>query len=102
MKVSLIATVLNEAATITALFDSILAQTRPPDEVVVVDGGSADETVPSACAKIIVSAYPGTAAQLIVEGANHTFHCANPLDRPSPALNQVLATASSFFAKHLR
>jgi glycosyltransferase involved in cell wall biosynthesis len=44
-QVSLIVTVLNEAATIEALLQSVLAQTRVPDEVVIVDGGSSDETV---------------------------------------------------------
>lgn len=44
MKVSLIFTVLNEATTVRLLWDSILAQTRLPDEVVVVDGGSVDDT----------------------------------------------------------
>ncbi|MBI5878260.1 MAG: glycosyltransferase [Chloroflexi bacterium] len=43
--VSLIATVLNEAESIGRLLDSIGAQTRPPDEVVLVDGGSRDDTV---------------------------------------------------------
>ena len=42
--VSLIATVLNEAASLDGLLDSLLAQTRPPDEVVIVDGGSTDGT----------------------------------------------------------
>ncbi len=45
MKVSLIATVYNEAASIGALLDSILAQERPPQEVVICDGGSDDGTV---------------------------------------------------------
>lgn len=45
MKAAIIATVLNEEATIRSLLDSILQQTRPPDEVVVVDGGSTDRTV---------------------------------------------------------
>jgi glycosyltransferase involved in cell wall biosynthesis len=36
--------VLNEAASLPRLFDSLAAQTRPPDEVVVVDGGSRDGT----------------------------------------------------------
>lgn len=45
MQVSLIATVLNEGASIRRLMDSILAQTRPPDEVVICDGGSCDDTV---------------------------------------------------------
>ncbi len=44
MHVSVILTVLNEAASLPRLFDSLAAQTRPPDEVVVVDGGSGDAT----------------------------------------------------------
>ena len=44
-KVSVIITVLNEGPAIRTLLDSLAAQTRPPDEVVVVDGGSTDETV---------------------------------------------------------
>ena len=43
--ISLVATVLNEGGNIHHLFDSILWQTRPPDEVVIVDGGSSDDTV---------------------------------------------------------
>ena len=45
MKVSLICTVLNEGKSVAALLDSILCQTRPPDEVVIVDGGSKDGTL---------------------------------------------------------
>ena len=45
MKVSLIVTVKNEAASLVTLLDSIAAQTRPPDEVVVCDGGSTDATL---------------------------------------------------------
>jgi glycosyltransferase involved in cell wall biosynthesis len=43
-RASLIVTVLDEAATIDELLESIAAQTRRPDEVVVVDGGSSDGT----------------------------------------------------------
>jgi glycosyltransferase involved in cell wall biosynthesis len=43
-RTALIATVLNEAATIDALLESVAAQSRPPDEVVIVDGGSTDGT----------------------------------------------------------
>jgi glycosyltransferase involved in cell wall biosynthesis len=42
--VSVIATVLNEAASIDRLLRSLAGQTRPPDEVVIVDGGSTDGT----------------------------------------------------------
>ncbi|MCY4465792.1 MAG: glycosyltransferase [Chloroflexi bacterium] len=43
--ISLIVTVLNEGDNIRQLLDSIAGQTRPPDEIVIVDGGSADNTV---------------------------------------------------------
>jgi cellulose synthase/poly-beta-1,6-N-acetylglucosamine synthase-like glycosyltransferase len=42
MKVSVIATVRNEAPTIANLLASLQAQTRPPDEIVITDGGSTD------------------------------------------------------------
>jgi glycosyltransferase involved in cell wall biosynthesis len=45
MKVSIIATVLNEGPAIRDLLDSLAAQTRAPDEVVIVDGGSTDDTI---------------------------------------------------------
>ncbi len=45
MDVTLIFTVLNEAKSITALLDTIAAQTRRPDEIVVCDGGSTDDTL---------------------------------------------------------
>jgi glycosyltransferase involved in cell wall biosynthesis len=45
MTVTVILTVLNEAKSLTALFDTLAAQTRQPDEVVVVDGGSSDGTL---------------------------------------------------------
>ncbi len=49
MVVSLVMTVLNEAGSLPVLLDSILAQERRPDEVVIVDGGSSDQTVALAC-----------------------------------------------------
>lgn len=45
MKVSLILTVLNEGDHIRRLLDSVAAQTQRPDEVVICDGGSGDNTV---------------------------------------------------------
>lgn len=44
-KVTLITTVLNEESSILKFLDSIKAQTRKPDEVIIVDGGSTDNTV---------------------------------------------------------
>lgn len=44
-KVSLICTVLNEGESIKKLLDSLARQTRPPDEIIFVDGGSTDNTV---------------------------------------------------------
>jgi glycosyltransferase involved in cell wall biosynthesis len=45
MQISLIITVKNESSSIRRLMDSIAGQTRPPDEVVICDGGSTDDTV---------------------------------------------------------
>lgn len=45
MRVSLISTVLNEGEAIRRLMDSIVRQSRAPDEIVFVDGGSCDNTV---------------------------------------------------------
>ena len=47
MKISLIATVLNAEEHVGAFLASIAAQTRAPDEIVIVDGGSTDGTVPA-------------------------------------------------------
>ena len=45
MKVSVVATVLNEVHTIERLLDSLVRQSRLPDEIIIVDGGSTDGTV---------------------------------------------------------
>jgi glycosyltransferase involved in cell wall biosynthesis len=44
-RVALCLTVLNEAGSLADLFASVALQGRPPDEIVVVDGGSTDGTV---------------------------------------------------------
>ncbi|MEM6282824.1 MAG: glycosyltransferase [Chloroflexota bacterium] len=41
----MIATVYNEGESIHRLMQSLCQQTRPPDEIVIVDGGSTDDTV---------------------------------------------------------
>lgn len=45
MKVTIIATVKNEGEALRPLLDSIIDQTRHPDEVVICDGGSTDDTL---------------------------------------------------------
>jgi glycosyltransferase involved in cell wall biosynthesis len=45
MKTSLICTVLNEEATIKNFLNSIAKQTRNPEEIIIVDGGSTDKTL---------------------------------------------------------
>src|SRR5690349_13298081 len=44
MKVSVIVPVRDEEQSIRELLDSLLKQTRPPDEIVITDGGSVDAT----------------------------------------------------------
>lgn len=42
MRVSVVMTVLNEAASLPAVLETLMAQTRQADEIVIVDGGSTD------------------------------------------------------------
>lgn len=44
MKVSVVVPVRDEEHSIRELLDSLLSQTRPPDEIVITDGGSVDAT----------------------------------------------------------
>ena len=43
-KVTIIVTVLNEERTLPSLFSALEKQTRKPDDVIIVDGGSTDQT----------------------------------------------------------
>lgn len=45
LKISLIATLKDEADSIAEFLDGLLRQSRPPEEIVLVDGGSTDGTV---------------------------------------------------------
>lgn len=45
MKTSFITTVLNEEKSIHSFLDSMKKQTKQPDEIVIVDGGSTDNTI---------------------------------------------------------
>src|ERR1700741_4408736 len=44
MQVSVVIPVRNEENSIRELLDSLLTQTRPPDEIVITEGGSTDAT----------------------------------------------------------
>ncbi len=64
--ISLIATVKNEADNIAALLDSMLAQTLPPDEIVINDNWSSDAT-PAIVQRYIAAGHP---IRLVRGGSN--------------------------------
>lgn len=57
-RVSLIATGLNEAGSLPAWLESVVNQTRPPDEVVLVDGGSQDRSLEILQSFVLDSPFP--------------------------------------------
>jgi len=79
-KVSVTIPVKNEANSIISLLDSLFLQTRKPDEVVIVDAGSKDETANIIKAYIerrypiklvlVNHAFPGKARNIAIENAS--------------------------------
>jgi glycosyltransferase involved in cell wall biosynthesis len=82
VRVSLVATALNEAENVAAWVDAILRQTRLPDEIVVTDTGSSDDTYQQLLKYASLSPVPFRVIQLqggnIAQGRNfairHTKH----------------------------
>jgi glycosyltransferase involved in cell wall biosynthesis len=75
VKISLVATVKDAGQNVGDFLESVRAQTRPPDEVVIVDGGSTDgtlETLRSAADVTLIEA-PGAN---IAEGRNTAIRAA--------------------------
>jgi len=69
MQVTLVTTFLNEAADIAGFLDSLAALTRPPDEIILVDGGSTDGTQDAV--RAYLDAHPALPARLIeLPGSN--------------------------------
>jgi len=63
--------------------------------------GAADASVPPGCADAIANAYRGDVEALMIDGAGHTFDCANPFEGPSPALETLIAAAAAFLKTQL-
>jgi glycosyltransferase involved in cell wall biosynthesis len=78
-RTALIATVLNEASSIDTLLASVAAQTCPPGEVVIVDGGSTDgtwERLQSWCDRLPLAALRAPGAT-IARGRNLAIEAAS-------------------------
>ena len=82
-KISVIIPVKNEEDSIAGLLESLENQTRQPDEIVIVDGGSDDRTVPlinsymrKGCPIRLIRtehAYPGRGSNLAIANASYNL-----------------------------
>src|ERR1044072_154378 len=83
IKISVVVPVRDEAQTIRALLNGLLNQSRPPDEIVLTDGGSVDETrstieeviEQAAPVKLLIGAasLPGRSRNIGVANAKHNW-----------------------------
>ena len=80
--------------------DVLAAVARITAPLMIVHG-TADASVPPACAPEIASAYAGTPETLLLDGASHTFDCANPFTGPSDSLNELCTRVRAFLQAHL-
>jgi glycosyltransferase involved in cell wall biosynthesis len=80
VQVSFVATARNEINTVQALVDSLFAQTRLPDEIVIVDTGSTDGTLERLQAIALTSSIPFQVltrqSTNIAQGRNHAIRAA--------------------------
>jgi len=79
----------------------LLAAVARIDAPLLIVHGTADASVPVACAEAIAAAYRGRAEPLRIEGAGHTFNCTNPFGGPPPELAELLDAVQSFLAREL-
>jgi glycosyltransferase involved in cell wall biosynthesis len=68
MKTTIVTTVLNEEGSIVRLLQSLVEQTKKPDEIIVVDGNSTDTTVP--LVKQFIDNNPGHDIKVLVKRGN--------------------------------
>jgi glycosyltransferase involved in cell wall biosynthesis len=88
MRVTLISTVFQEARTIADFLESVVRQTRRPDEVIIADGGSTDGTVQ------IMETFRGRLSLqiVLVPGANRSVGRNAAIERAS---GEVIACADA-------
>ena len=91
---------LNDLEQNAAALDLRAAVGRMSAALLIVNG-TADGSVPAACAEEIAAAYSHRAETLLLDGAGHTFDCANPFAGPSRALEQLIGRVSAFLGEHL-
>ena len=94
VRVTVISTVLNEGEAIRRLMDSLVAQTRQPDEVVIVDGGSRDNTV------AVIQEYAGRLPlRVLVEPGPTSRAAATSPSPPRPATSSPPSTWASGWSR---
>jgi glycosyltransferase involved in cell wall biosynthesis len=107
MRISVVIPAYNACATLSETLDSVAAQTRPPDEVIVIDDGSIDATANIASQhrlqpRLINTPHAGAAAAMNLGARSASGECLAFLDADDLWSAEKLRVQADYLAVHDR